>query len=158
MADAVGISDENVLSDLRELGYTAETVPLLYLVPMVQMAWAEGWVTERERELIFEAARLRGIHPCSQAHQKLSDWLYERPTDDFFGRTLPVIGAILMALPTEEREAYRNDLVSQCARVAGISGGVVRFLTTGTKISKEERVLIQRITKELASFGNDRGP
>jgi hypothetical protein len=43
------------------LGYVPETVMLLHLVPLVQMAWADGGVSNPERALIVEAARAPGI-------------------------------------------------------------------------------------------------
>ena len=57
MAQVIGVADEEILREIHEFGFTCETVKLLYLVPIVQIAWAEGKVTSRERKLIFEAAR-----------------------------------------------------------------------------------------------------
>jgi len=54
-----GVADAQLLQDLQDLGYTAETITLLHLMPLVQMAWAEGHVSMRERDLIIEAARAR---------------------------------------------------------------------------------------------------
>ena len=34
---------------------------LLFLVPLVQVAWAHGAISPRERQLVFEAARAEGI-------------------------------------------------------------------------------------------------
>src|SRR5262245_34324206 len=45
LAERSGLADEEVLRDLQTLGYTPETVMLLHLVPLVQMAWAEGSVS-----------------------------------------------------------------------------------------------------------------
>jgi hypothetical protein len=45
------------------LGYVPETVMPLHLVPLVQMAWADGGVSDLERALIVEAARARGNRP-----------------------------------------------------------------------------------------------
>jgi hypothetical protein len=57
-----------------------------------------------------------------------------------------VMSAILRALPPNERESQKRDLVSACARIAEASGGVLGF---GSKVHKEEQELIARITAEL---------
>jgi hypothetical protein len=112
LGEQSGVADEEILQDLRDLGYTPETVMLLHLVPLVQMAWAEGGVSDRERALIVEAARARGVEPGSPADQKLAEWLTSRPSERFFERTLRAIRAFLEACPAEEREASRRELLS----------------------------------------------
>jgi len=149
LSGAVGVADEEILRDLRDLGYTVETVQLLYLVPLVQVAWSEGWVTQRERALILQAARLRGIQDGSSAYQRLAEWLRERPTEDFFEKTLRVIRAILQVLPPDERESTKTDLVTYCTRVADASGSLMGFLGTGSKVTREERDLLQHIIAQL---------
>lgn len=109
------------------LGYTPETVMLLHLVPLVQMVWAEGHVSDRERDLIIEAARSPGIEAGSPADRQLAGWLTERPSDELFEKTLGAIGAVLQARPAEEREASRRDLLSYCTAIASASGGVLGF-------------------------------
>src|SRR5688500_5654299 len=66
-----GVADAQLLADLQDLGYTADTISLLHVVPLVQMTWADGSVSMRERDLIIEAARARGIESGSPADQQL---------------------------------------------------------------------------------------
>lgn len=146
LAEATGIADEGVLATLQELGYTRETVELLHLVPLVYVAWAEGGVSSRERRLIIEAARLRGIAEGSAAHARLIGWLDHRPEDEFFEKTLEVISALVAALPEEEREASKRDLFSYSARVAAASGGI---LGIGRKVSDEEETVLKEISASL---------
>src|ERR671939_1609269 len=79
MAERTGVADQEILRDLEALGYTPETVMLLHLVPLLQVAWAEGGVSDRERDLIVEAARARGIEQGSAADRQLTSWLDTRP-------------------------------------------------------------------------------
>jgi hypothetical protein len=146
LAEAVGVADEKILDDLQQLGYTRETVALLHLLPLVRIAWAEGKITKPERDLIFEAARLRGVVPESPAYEKLTGWLNRRPAAEFFDKTMRVIQAILMVLPQEQRESSKRDLVSYCTRVAEASGGI---LGMGRKIDDNERALLEEIAGML---------
>ena len=74
-----GIHDPAALQELAALGFTPDTVSLLPMVPIIQMAWAEGGVSDEERALILQFARERGIRAGSVADQQLSLWLRERP-------------------------------------------------------------------------------
>ena len=49
-----GLQDPELLRDLEELGFTPDTIALLPLVPVLQVAWAEGGVSPAERKLIVE--------------------------------------------------------------------------------------------------------
>ncbi len=79
MENKTGVHDPALLQDLEELGFTPETVVLLPFVPMVQMAWAEGGVSEAERKLIVQLARVRGVEAGSAADRQLAAWLTSRP-------------------------------------------------------------------------------
>jgi hypothetical protein len=146
MAEALSVSDEALLSELQELGFTRETAPLVRLAPLVQVAWAEGRVSAGERELIIAAARARGVAEGGPADKMLADWLDARPAEIFFDKVLRAIGAMLRALPPDQRETQKRDLVSACARIAAAAGGVLGF---GNKVSKEEQGIVARITAEL---------
>ncbi len=145
LAERTGVADEEILKDLQELGYTPETVMLLHLLPLVQMAWAEGGVSERERSLIIEAARARGVPEGSEADRELAKWLEKRPSDDFFEKTLRAVAAMLQAVPPEEGEAGRRNLLSYSSAIASASGGILGF----GKVSAEELQVLSRITQEL---------
>jgi hypothetical protein len=145
LGERAGVADQEILDDLEALGYTPETVMLLHLVPLLQMAWAEGGVSDRERALIVQAARARGIDEGSPADLQLSEWLSARPSGDQFDRSLRVIGAILQTRPPEERAVSQRDLLAYCSSIASASGGILGF----GKVSAEEERLLARISQEL---------
>jgi hypothetical protein len=147
LGEQAGVADEEILRDLQALGYTPETVAVLHLMPLVQVAWAEGGVSDRERELIVEAARARGIEAGTPADAQLSEWLTARPSEALFERNLRVIRAILAARPAAEGEASRSDLLATATAIAEASGGVLGFRS----VSSEERALLARISSELES-------
>ena len=151
LAEATGIADEEILATLREMGYTRETVGLLHLVPLVQVAWASGSVTPRERELVLRLSEWRGVRKESPAWEQLNNWLNERPSDDFFLKTLRIIRCLLDSQSVKEQVTSRTDLISFCIRIANASGG---FLGVGSKISEGEQAALDQIVEEL----NGRNP
>ncbi len=146
MADIAGTADQEVLQELQELGYTRETVVLLHLLPLVQVAWAEWGVSARERQLILNVAKLRGVEPGGAAYEQLIQWLEHRPTEEFAEKTLRLISAMLQALPPEKGDSAKRDLVAYCTRVAEVSGGMLGF---ANNVSKDERAMLEHIVAEL---------
>ena len=146
MSEITGVSDQEALEALQDLGFTADTVQLLHIVPLVEVAWAEGGVADRERELIVKVARSRGVEPGSLADVKLSHWLEEKPSDRFFQNTLRAIRVVLELLPEDQRAAGRKDLISYCSQIAEVVEGGI--LGRG-RITDEERMLIAHIATEI---------
>ena len=149
LGQETGVGDDDVLRDLQELGYTPETVMLLHLVPLIQTAWAEGGVTQKERDLIVKAARSRGITAGSPADQQLDLWLAQRPSDELFETTLRAIRTILQAQPDDARAASEKDLLTLASAIATASGGIVGFHA----VSDEERQILAHISEELKKSG-----
>ena len=118
---ATGITDDEALAGLVALGLTPETARLLYLLPAVEVAWAEGGMSGRERKLICDLAALRGVRHGSPAFEVLAGW-FERPLPEgHFERSLAVIRASLDAMPERMSAASARTLVAQCAEVAAAS-------------------------------------
>ena len=149
MARAIGAADDETLRDLQEMGYTPDMLMLLHLVPLVQVAWAEGRVTRNERGLIFEVARLRGIKEDSPAFKRLVGWLDQRPSEAFFEKTLKIITALIEALPPDRRKADKQDLVAYCVKVAEASGNFLGLVGLTSKVCSEEQELLKRIAAVL---------
>ncbi|NOT61432.1 MAG: TerB family tellurite resistance protein [Acidobacteria bacterium] len=153
MAAATGIQDTEVVEALQELGYTPDTVMLLHLVPLIQVAWASGDVSDKERELILHAARSRGvgIGIGSTAETQLNEWLTKKPADAFFENTLRAIRIFIEAQPAGQRREARQDLLSYSRSIAQASGG---FLGIGT-ISGDEEVALEAIANIIAKNNPD---
>jgi tellurite resistance protein len=141
-----GISDPALLREIEQLGFTPDTVGLLPLVPILQVAWAEGGVSPEERRLIVEVARTRGIVEGSSADRQLSDWMAQKPPQEVFARATRLIGAMLSA-HSADSAFTADDLVKYAESIAAASGGIFGM----NKISKEERAAIAQIQAALRS-------
>ena len=149
LGEKAGVADEELLNDLQALGYTPETVMMLYLVPVIQTAWAEGGISQKERDLIVKAARSRGITEGTPCDQQLNMWLSTRPSDEMFEKSLRAIRTILQAQPENAREASEKDLLSLATAIASASGGIVGFRA----VSAEEQQILKHISDELKTSG-----
>jgi hypothetical protein len=145
LGNKAGLTDPELAGDLAELGFTIDTVDLLPLMPLIQMAWAEGGVTEAERQLIYKLARSRGIAEGSAADRQLSAWLTTAPSADVFSRSTRLIRAALSSQSRPDSGLTSDDLVRYCEEIAAASGGILGV----RKISAEERALLSDIAAAL---------
>lgn len=145
MGRKTGLVDPVLLNELQELGFTPDTVSLLPLVPVLQVAWAEGGITSTERDLLTHLARSRGIEAGSAADQQLVAWMSRRPDPTVFARAGRLISAMLASNAGETGALSADDLVKQCEAIAGASGGIFGI----GRISAEERSLLSAIAADL---------
>ena len=112
------------------------------------MAWADGSVSTAEERRVLEIASERGITSDSHSYEFLRRLLNEKPADLFFERTNRVI-AHLVSSEGEGADAWmRKSLPQLCQEVAKASGG---FFGLGDPVSEDERVLIERLSRELGT-------
>lgn len=122
---------------------------LLPLVPLIKVAWAEGRITNRERKIVFAAARRLGIAPGTDSFQTLNDWLELHPTDDFYNESFEYLKSSWEHLNAEDKTLRRLDILSDCALIAEASGGTSKFPAGGARICDEELAAVKQIAEEL---------
>jgi tellurite resistance protein len=158
LADKLRVDDAELLQRVADLGLDRETGPAILLAPLVQVAWAEGEVTEREREVIFEIAASRGVGPGSPPYAQLEAWLKRRPADALFETAMEVLKVAATVLPPQEREERLRDVIGACKRVAEASGGgLAKLLGMGSSVSSDETAVLDSITAKLRAAPPSRG-
>src|SRR6478735_273609 len=65
LAAVSGIEDRSLLADLLAAGIRPETFACLSLLPLCEVAWADGDISNREREAVMQAAAHHGIESGS---------------------------------------------------------------------------------------------
>jgi hypothetical protein len=140
-----GLQDPALLQELQSLGFTPETVSLLPLVPVVQMAWVDGDVSDAERSAIMRIARARGIAEGSAAFHQLTAWLADRPAPGVFESATTLIRAMVDAPAQDAPTIALDDLVAYCETIAAASGGLLGI----KRISSEERALLSSLAGDL---------
>jgi len=139
----VGVTDPQLIHELAELGFTPETVKLLPLIPVLEMAWAEGGVTAPERKMVIDVARARGIEAGSVADRQLAEWLDRQPTENVYQRARRLIGALFAS--GGRFDLTPDDLLKYCEAIAEASGGLFGI----GRVSSEERATLARIADEI---------
>jgi hypothetical protein len=140
LAAASGIRDDGVLDQLASQGLEAETVAALSLVPLVEVAWADGSIDAKERAAILSGVEQQGITPSSPAHQLLEAWLSNPPDPKVLATWKEYVKALSSSLDGDARGALRRDLLDRARRVAEAAGG---FLGLGSKVSAAEDKMLR---------------
>lgn len=138
---ASGMTDDAVLDKLLDLGIGAETVLALSLVPLIQVAWADGKIQDEEREAILQGAQKKGIARESAAFALLQAWLSQQPKQSLFETWESYIKALRGKLSDKESAQLEAQVMRFARFVAEASGG---FLGIG-KISSAEEAALSRI-------------
>ena len=145
LSQRVGVADETLLQRIEAIGFSDESVPLLHVLPLIEVAWIEGIPSPEVEEHITMAARDHAVDASSHADRQLQEWLGSRPSDALFNEALHMISAIIQPWTAVQRERYVQTLLERCTEVAAASGGILGF----GKISWRERELLDRIRETL---------
>lgn len=125
LREASGITDDAILRKLAALGIRAETLAALTMIPIVEVAWADGSMDAKERDAILVGAESVGIEPGSPSHGLLRIWTEDRPAPDLLGAWRDFIGALVRELEPGERARLREKLVGRARSVAEATGGIL---------------------------------
>lgn len=121
----------------------------LKILPLVKVAWADGRITKRERQLIFDSLFDLGVDPNNDNLNQLLHWLELSPKEEFFQESLEKLRVGLETLDEEERAQKKYSLISQCTLVAEVSGGDSKFPAGGKRICDEEITAVKQIARIL---------
>ena len=136
LSAASGITDDTVLEQLVTLDIRGDTLAALSLVPLVEVAWADGTMDDSERSAILSAAEDSGISDESAA--LLDGWLVTRPGSEVLSAWKDYVSALTSSMDTAARHKLEKELLGRARTVAESAGG---FLGIGAISSEEENKL-----------------
>jgi len=144
LAELTGIRDPGVLDTLMSLNVDKTTFAAFGLYPLVEVAWADGKVDDKEREAFIRAAAEHGITPGSIAHTALQSFLAQTPREEARKAWYAWAAELNPKLDAAERKKVREGLLKRARAIAEASGG---FLGLGSKISANEQKVLDAIAK-----------
>jgi hypothetical protein len=151
LAEKLQVDDPQLLDRIANLGVTLETGAAFILAPLVEIAWADGHVSDAEHATILRLAENRGVAPGSADMEQLIKWLAVRPPRALFDAALDAIKLGLSVLPRPEAEHRIRSIMDACKEVAelgedAVSGGLTRFLHLD-----QERPVLREIRRRLTA-------
>ncbi len=126
--------DEAIIEALHSLGIDRASYKVIALLPLIEMAWADGKVQEEERTLILRIATEHG-RLGGEGLRVLENWLAFEPSPETKRRGSAIVAALL-----QRKEGFGHTLMGghdlqvleMCEEVAKAAGklfGVVSVMT-----------------------------
>lgn len=142
LAAACGFSDPLLLDKLMDLGLTGETLLALTLVPLVEVAWADGKLEDKERQAVLKGAVSCGVQPDHLGYALLEDWLSQRPGPRLMAVWEDYVRAVCSQSDADLCGRLKQDVLGRARSVAQAAGGVAGL---GSRISAKEEEVLRRL-------------
>lgn len=134
----LNIDNEEVLEALIELSVEPETLVAFTLVPLVEVAWADGEIQPKERDAILKAAIERGVSEGSPTHSLLKNWLQTPPNPKLLETWKGYIEELMASLGDRTRAHMKSGVMGRARAIAEAAGG---FLGVASISAAEKKKL-----------------
>lgn len=141
LSQASGVTDDAVLSKLMKLGINADTMAALSLVPVIEVAWSDLEMQQKEKEAILRAAEGEGIADGDPVHELLEEWLKKKPGGQLLQAWIDYVQALDEQLTAEERACLKDQVMTRARHVAEAAGGLLGI----AKISAAEKEMLAKL-------------
>ena len=142
-----GAVAEDLATMLSTKGIQADMLPVLHLVPLLQVAWADGEIQDEERLLLEKAAAERGVTDGHPAYAKFQEWLTKPPSEQVYEGALTFIRLVLASQGSEEAQQTKENLENLTKTVAEATGGLFGLFAN---TSSDEASVLASISKKLS--------
>lgn len=133
------MNDTDCTALLHEFGVDVASREALVFLPVVWVAWADGTIEPKERELILSLAE-RHVTLGPEGARVLDNWLSFVPDKARVERA----AALLVALDMRARTGAHGDIVDFCHQVASAAGSLFG------RIAAPEREAMELVARSLA--------
>lgn len=137
-----GIVDEKVLDKLVALNVRPEILASLAMIPLVEIAWADSSIGDKERDAILKATAEKGFAKGSIDYSLIESWLTHRPPASMLEAWTQYIQGLCSSMDKTHITRLRDELIGHARDIAEASGG---FLGLTSKISDAEQAMIDRL-------------
>lgn len=134
----LNIENDEIIDALVELEVEPETLIAFNLVPLVEVAWADGEIQEKERDAIIKAAVERGVEEGSPTCDLLRNWLKTKPDPALLDVWKGYIEALKPSLGERSRAHLKSSTMGRARAIAEAAGG---FLGVASISAAEKKML-----------------
>jgi len=142
-----GITNEEVLDRLVAVQVSGEMLTAFKLLPLVEIAWADGTLDPQEADAVIAAAVKHGIARDSEALKRINEWLKRGPNPESRKAWQMYAEELRKVLSPAELKTFREDLLHTARQIAELTGGV---LNTFFNLTQPEKAVLQKITDALS--------
>jgi hypothetical protein len=141
-----GIQDTSLVEHLLKSGFDSDSARALYLLPLVDIAWADGRVQKDEQTQILKLMEDRGIAKDSKAYAMMTRWIEKGPSDESFLQARTLLEPIVQELKKSGKDVS-NWVIEASEKVAAVTNSL--FGLGSKMVSKEERAYLDALVTKI---------
>jgi len=134
----LNIENHELLDALIDLAVEPETLVAFTLVPLVEVAWADGEIQPKEREAILKAAVESGVDEDSPTAELLRNWLEIPPDPQLLETWKSYIDELKGLLGGDTWAEMKMTVMGRARTIAEAAGG---FLGIASISAAEKKML-----------------
>jgi hypothetical protein len=142
LAAATGITDRMILTDLGRAEADIGAIAALGLIPLAEVAWADGRISPGESTAALKAAASMGVPEGSHAYDLLEKWLKNRPSPGLLSAWKEYVKALAKSWGRDRTAHVRQAIIGRATSVAQAAGGI---LGLGNKVSPKEQLVLNEL-------------
>jgi hypothetical protein len=147
LSNISGIKNNLVLQQLVDLDIRPEILAALCLIPIIEVAWADGSVDKKERDAILKGAKKTYF---SADEDILNEWLQTKPDPKLMEAWEIYMQGLCEIIDDEAISLLKDEIISHTQSVAEASGGFLGLINT---VSNSEKKMIEKIKGFFAKPG-----
>jgi len=141
-----GIKNERLLDALVSLNLSGDLLAAFNLLPLVEVAWADGAVDEREVRALMTALEQQGVLAGTAAHSRMEFAIKHGPDPEAKKLWYAYAEELKNTLSARELAEFRQDILDTARTVANVSGGLLNIAFT---VSPNEQRVLDAVEKAL---------
>lgn len=141
LAEVSGIKNDEVLAKLISLGVSTEVVASLAVIPLIEVAWADGHVDEKEREAVLRSLREAGVPESGLEFALVQSWLNHKPGANLLEAWQHYVRHLCAEMNPSECAGFKEELLKSTRAIAEASGGFAGL----RKVSSGERDMLEKL-------------
>lgn len=142
-----GISDTAVLDALASLKLGGAATLVMSLFPVIEVAWADGKIDEKEQAAILEASKSIGLEKATPAYEFLQKWIAEKPEPSWHTLWADYVQALVKNMKPDDKALLKATVMGRSLTVAEASGG---FLGVAFRVSDAEKRVLAKLEAAFA--------
>jgi hypothetical protein len=133
-----GVTNEQLLDRLVEMQLDGDMMKAFQLYPLVEIAWADGDLSDSEARSVLAAGEKEGIVPGSKAYHRLEERLRNGPDPEVRKVWFLYAEELKKILSPAELEKFRKDLLDRARGIVVATGHLERLVLN---VGGERKVL-----------------
>ena len=142
LSKACGIMNTAILTELVRLNIRPETATAITLIPIIEVAWADGEIDPKERDAILRGVVKLACGDNDAITSILSEWLERRPAPELLDAWRLYMAGLCEVMSKESLSQLKTDLLDHARMVAEVAGG---FLGLVSPVSPAEQAVLDKL-------------